>query len=390
MAVNDISAAGAQQLEPIRFNRPYMTGGELTFIQEAISGGHISGDGPFTKRCQELLENLLGCKKILLTTSCTDALEMSALLLDIKPGDEVIVPSFTFVSTVNSYVLRGAVPRFIDIRPDTLNLDESQFEQLIGPRTKAVVPVHYAGVACEMDTILRIASNHGVAVVEDNAHGLFGRFHDRMLGTFGSLATLSFHETKNISCGEGGALLINDPAYIERAEILREKGTNRSRFFRGQVDKYSWVDIGSSFLPSDLLAAFLWSQLLEREAIQALRCRVWNLYHEGLREWADEEGIRLPVIPAHCEQPYHMFYLIMPTPDDRDGLIAYLRERGIHAVFHYVPLHMSEMGRSAGQADCAVTESISSRLVRLPFYNSLTGSDQLRVVDAVRQFRCRA
>ena len=390
MAVNDISAAGAQQLEPIRFNRPYMTGGELTFIQEAISGGHISGDGPFTKRCQELLENLLGCKKILLTTSCTDALEMSALLLNIKPGDEVIVPSFTFVSTVNSYVLRGAVPRFIDIRPDTLNLDESQFEQLIGPRTKAVVPVHYAGVACEMDAILRIASNHGVAVIEDNAHGLFGRFHDRMLGTFGSLATLSFHETKNISCGEGGALLINDPAYIERAEILREKGTNRSRFFRGQVDKYSWVDIGSSFLPSDLLAAFLWSQLLEREAIQTLRCRVWNLYHEGLREWAADEEIRLPVIPAHCEQPYHMFYLIMPTPNDRDGLISHLRDRGIHAVFHYVPLHMSEMGRSAGQADCAITESISSRLVRLPFYNSLTESDQLRVVDAVRQFHCRA
>jgi dTDP-4-amino-4,6-dideoxygalactose transaminase len=390
MAVNDISAAARQQFEPIRFNRPYMTGRELGFIQEAICDGHISGDGPFTKRCQALLEDLLGCKKVLLTTSCTDALEMSALLLDIKPGDEVIVPSFTFVSTVNSFVLRGAVPRFIDIRPDTLNLDESRFERLIGPHTKAVIPVHYAGVACEMDAILKIASNHGVAVIEDNAHGLFGRFHDQLLGTFGSLATLSFHETKNISCGEGGALLINDPTYIERAEILREKGTNRSRFFRGQVDKYSWVDIGSSFLPSDLLAAFLWPQLLEREAIQALRCRVWTLYHEGLREWANEEGVRLPVIPVHCEQPYHMFYLIMPTPNDRDRLIAHLRDRGIHAVFHYVPLHLSEMGRRTGPADCAVTESVSSRLLRLPFYNSLTECDQLRVIDAVRQFHCPA
>jgi dTDP-4-amino-4,6-dideoxygalactose transaminase len=287
-------------------------------------------------------------------------------------------------------VLRGAIPRFIDIRPDTLNLDESRFEQLIGPKTKAVVPVHYAGVACEMDAILKIASNHGVAVIEDNAHGLFGRFHGQLLGTFGGLATLSFHETKNISCGEGGALLINDPTYVERAEILREKGTNRSRFFRGQVDKYSWVDIGSSFLPSDLLAAFLWPQLLEREAIQALRCRVWTLYHEGLREWANEEGVRLPVIPVHCEQPYHMFYLIMPTPNDRDRLIAHLRDRGVHAVFHYVPLHLSEMGRRTGPADCAVTESVSSRLLRLPFYNSLTECDQLRVIDAVRQFHCPA
>ena len=390
MAAKVDSAVARQQPEPIPFNRPFATGSEFTFIQEAIENGHISGDGPFTKRCQALLETQLGCKKALLTTSCTDALELSALLLDIKPGDEVIVPSFTFVSTINSFVLRGAVPRFIDIRQDTLNLDESQLERLIGARTKAIVPVHYAGVGCEMETILRIASSHDSAVIEDNAHGLFGHYRGRPLGTFGSLATLSFHETKNISCGEGGALLINDPVHIERAEILREKGTNRSRFFRGEVDKYSWVDIGSSFLPSDLLAAFLWAQLLERENIQALRRKVWNLYHEQLKDWAEEQNIRMPIVPPHCQQSHHMFYLILPSAEDRDRLITHLRDHRIHAVFHYLPLHLSEMGRRFGPADCSVTEGVSSCLLRLPFYNGLAESDQLRVIDVLLEFRCRA
>jgi len=385
MALNEPSAAARQRLK-IPFNRPFTTGREFEYIQEAICGGHISGDGPFTKRCQTLLEEVVGCRRALLTTSCTDALEMSALLLDIRPGDEVIVPSFTFVSTVNAFALRGAVPRFIDIRPDTLNLDEKLLDGLITPATKAIVPVHYAGVGCEMDGILKTAAERGVPIVEDNAHGLFGRYRGRNLGTGGALATLSFHETKNISCGEGGALLINDPAYMDRAEILREKGTNRSRFFRGQVDKYTWVDIGSSFLPSDVLAAFLWAQLQDRERIQGLRRRIWERYAEHLADWADENGVRMPVVPEWCEQPYHMFYLLLPSGELRDRLIAHLRAQDVHSVFHYVPLHLSDMGRRAPAAECPVTEDVSSRLVRLPFYNALAEEDQMRVIDAVRHF----
>lgn len=387
MASTQQSAASRQQCEVIPFNRPFVSGKEYAYIQEAIGNGHISGDGPFTKRCESLLEEVIGCQRALLTTSCTDALEMSALLLDVKPGDEVIVPSFTFVSTVNSFVLRGAVPRFIDIRPDTLNLDESKLEELITPATKAIVAVHYAGVGCEMDAIMDVASGHGITVVEDNAHGLFGRYRGRNLGTLGALATLSFHETKNISCGEGGALLINNSDYIDRAEILREKGTNRSRFFRGQVDKYTWVDVGSSFLPSDLLAAFLWAQLEARETIQAIRRRIWWVYVRALEQWAVKNAVQLPVIPPDRDQSYHMFHLLMPSATQRDGLIAHLRKHAIHSVFHYVPLHQSEMGRRAPAAACPITEDASSRLIRLPFFNSLTEQDQLRVVNAVLQFR---
>ncbi|MGC8874798.1 MAG: dTDP-4-amino-4,6-dideoxygalactose transaminase [Chloroflexia bacterium] len=372
----------------IPFNRPCLAGRELAYIADAVRSGHASGDGPYTKRCHALLEQVLGVPKVLLTTSCTHALDMAALLLEIAPGDEVIVPSFTFVSTVNAFVLRGARPVFADIRPDTLNLDESRLEALITPRTRAIAVVHYAGVGCEMDTILQIAQHYGLAVVEDNAHGLFGKYRGRYLGTFGCLATQSFHETKNVTCGEGGALLINDPQYIDRAEIIREKGTNRSRFFRGQVDKYTWVDIGSSYLPSDILAAFLYAQLEERERIQARRRHIWEFYARELRDWAEEHGVRLPVIPPHCEQPYHLFYLLLPSLEARTRLIAHLKERGILAVFHYLPLHLSPMGQRFGgkPGDCPVTEEVSDRLLRLPFYSDLTDEELTEVVEAVRAF----
>jgi dTDP-4-amino-4,6-dideoxygalactose transaminase len=374
----------------IPFNRPFFSGNEFEFIQQAIANWQLSGDGAFTKKCHALLENELGISKALLTTSCTHALEMAALLLDIKPGDEVIIPSFTFVSTVNAFVLRGARPVFIDIRPDTLNLDETKLAELITPRTKAIVVVHYAGVACEMDAILQVAERHGIPVVEDNAHGLFGKYKGRYLGTLGCLATQSFHETKNFTCGEGGALLINDPQYIERAEIIREKGTNRSRFFRGQVDKYTWVDIGSSYLPSDILAAFLYAQLEARNNIQARRQRIWEYYDEHLRNWAENFGVQLPSVPAHCEQPFHMYYLVLPTLEQRQGLIRHLNDRDINSVFHYLPLHLSSMGREFGgkEGGCPVTEKVSDRLLRLPFYNELTEADQVRVVAAVKEFEC--
>jgi dTDP-4-amino-4,6-dideoxygalactose transaminase len=375
----------------IPFNRPSFLGKELAYIAEAIAAGHASGDGAFTKKCQGLLEQILNVPKVLLTTSCTHALEMCALLLDIDVGDEVIVPSFTFVSTVNAFVLRRARPVFIDVRPDNLNLDEDQLEQCFTHRTRAVVAVHYGGVGCEMDRILAIADGHGAVVVEDNAHGLFGMYKGRYLGTFGRVATQSFHETKNFACGEGGALLINDPSYIERAEIIREKGTNRNRFFRGEVDKYTWVDLGSSYLLSDLLAAVLYAQLEERETIQGRRRRIWAYYQSHLQEWAQEHGVRLPVIPAHCEHPYHMFYLLMPSPAQRDALIAHLKGHGILSVFHYQPLHLSEMGRRFGgkPGDCPVTEDVSERLLRLPFYNDLSEADQARVVEAVLSFHGR-
>lgn len=362
-----------------------MQGNELIYMEQALASGHISGDGPFTHKCHAFLERALGVQKALLTTSCTHALEMAALLLDIQLGDEVIIPSFTFVSTVNAFVLRGAKPVFVDVRPDTLNLDETQLEHLITPNTKAISVVHYAGIGCEMDTILEIAGRHGIPVVEDNAHGLFGKFQGRYLGTFGCLATQSFHETKNFTCGEGGALLINDPQFIERAEILREKGTNRSRFFRGQVDKYSWVDIGSSYLPSDLLAAFLYAQLEAREQIQAKRRRIWEFYYEHLQDWAQNHDVRLPIVPENCEQSYHMFYLLMPSLELRRALIACLRSHQILGVFHYLPLHLSEAGRrfGGGKGNCPVTEDVSDRLLRLPFYNDLTEIDQTCVVETV-------
>jgi dTDP-4-amino-4,6-dideoxygalactose transaminase len=310
---------------------------------------------------------------------------MAALLLNIESGDEVICPSFTFVSTINAFVLRGARPVFIDVRPDTLNMDESELERLIGPRTKAVIPVHYAGVGCDMDTIMSTARRYDVAVVEDNAHGLFGTFRGKYLGTFGCMASQSFHETKNFTCGEGGALLINDAMYAERAEIIREKGTNRSRFFRGQVDKYTWVDIGSSYLPSDLLAAFLYGQLEARERIQVRRRQIWERYQNELRSWAHEHGIRLPIVPPCCEHPYHMFYLLMPSMDQRQDLITHLKARDILSVFHYLPLHLSDVGRRFGGrlGDCPVTEDVSDRLLRLPFFYGLTESDQEQVVSAL-------
>ena len=374
--------------QQIPFNRPVLVGNELDYMMQAVAASHISGDGSFTKKCHALLEQELDVPKVLLTTSCTHALDMMAILLDIQPGDEVIIPDFTFVSTVNAFVLRGARPVFLDIRPDTLNLDESRLEAAVTPRTKAIVPINYAGVGCEMEAILGIARRHNIPVVEDNAHGLFGKYKGKYLGTFGDMAAQSFHETKNFSCGEGGALLINDPALIERAEIIREKGTNRSRFFRGQVDKYTWVDIGSSYLPSDILAAFLLAQLEQREKIKAHRQHVWEVYSAGLKEWTAAHDTRLPIVPDHCEQAYHMFYMLLPTLELRQGLIAHLRQRGIHAVFHYLPLHLSDMGQKYGgrPGDCPVTERVSDQLIRLPFYNSLTNAEQEQVIEAIMEF----
>jgi len=371
----------------IVFNNPGLAGHELTYMADAILRGHSAGNGTYTRRCQELLERKLGSPKVLLTTSCTDALELTALLLDIKPGEEVLLPSFTFVSTANAFVLRGARPVFVDIRPDTLNLDPDLLSSAITSKTKAIVPVHYAGVGCEMDRICSVAQNHSVAVVEDNAHGLFSRYRNKFLGTFGCCATQSFHESKNVICGEGGALVVNEPALIERAEILREKGTDRSRFDRGQVDKYTWVDVGSSFLPSDILAAFLFAQLERYEYIQAKRKKIWDTYFDQLSSWAEEHQVQLPHIPTYCEQSYHMFYMIMPSAALRDAMIQHLKRSGIMAVFHYVPLHESQMGqRLAPNASCPVTSRASCCLLRLPFYNDLSESDQAEVLNAIFHF----
>ena len=372
----------------VDFNRPLPVGREREYVLQALESGHISGDGPFTRKCHAFLQEVLAVPQVLLTTSCTHALDMAAILLEIQPGDEVIIPDFTFVSTVNAFVLRGARPVFVDIRPDTLNLDESKLAASVTPRTRAIVPVHYAGVGCEMDVIMALANSRRIAVVEDNAHGLFGRYRGRYLGTFGVLAAQSFHETKNFSCGEGGALIVNDPALNDRAEIIREKGTNRSRFFRGQIDKYTWVDLGSSYLPSDILAAYLYGQLEQREKIQNHRRAAWNTYWTGLKVWAAAHGAQLPVVPEHCEQPHHLFYLVMPSLDLRQRLIAHLRDRGILAVFHYQPLHLSEMGRSFGgrPGDCPVTERVSDQLVRLPLHNLLTGNEQEEVIEAILDF----
>jgi len=373
---------------PIPFNKPTFSGKETEYMQQTIQSNHLSGDGQFTKKSHALLEQALGVPKVLLTTSCTHALEMSALLLDLKEGDEVIVPSFTFVSTINAFVLRGAKPVFADIRPDTLNLDESRLEALITSKTRAIVVVHYAGVGCEMDAIMEIANRHHLPVVEDNAHGLFGKYKGRYLGTFGALATQSFHETKNFTSGEGGALLINDPKFIEDAEILREKGTDRSRFFRGQVDKYTWVNVGSSYLPSELLAAYLFAQLEVSEQIQSSRQRIWETYYRELGAWAEENNVHMPFVPAHCEQTYHMFYVLFPNLEKRQAAIAHLKERGVQAVFHYLPLHLSPMGEKYGgkAGDCAVTERISDQLLRLPFYTNMTGEEQTRVIEALKEF----
>ena len=373
----------------IPFNVPYLAGPELEHVTQASKTGHLSGDGVYTKIATEELKRLTGARGVLLTTSCTHALEMAALLLSLAPGDEVIMPSFTFVSTANAFVLRGAVPVFVDSRPDTLNVDERQIEAALSPRTKAIVVMHYGGVACEMSAITAIAERHGLSVIEDNAHGLGATYRGQPLGTFGEMATQSFHETKNIHCGEGGALLINNDELWERAEILREKGTNRSQFFRGAIDKYTWVDLGSSYLPSDLLAAFLLGQLEQFESIQAQRHRIWTRYDTDLAKWAQRHGVDRPSIPSEAAHPAHLYYLLLPDVDRRQAFIAHMREYGVMAVFHYVPLHSSPAGRRFGRAasSCHVAEQSSQRLVRLPLYAGLTESDCERVIDAATSFR---
>jgi len=373
----------------IPFNKPCLAGNEIQYISRAISKGWISGDGDFSRKCESWFEQLLGIPKALLTTSGTSALEMVSLLLELKPGDEVILPSFTFVSTANAFVIRGVKPVFIDIRSDTLNLDETKLESLITPKTKGIIVVHYAGVGCEMDAILKTAQQYMLPVIEDNALGLFGKYKEKYLGTFGDLSAQSFHETKNITCGEGGALFIKDPRFIERAEILREKGTNRSQFLRGEIDKYTWVDVGSSYVPSDILAAFLYAQLENLKKIQEKRRWIWNYYYKHLKAWASETRVRLPCVPEYGEQAYSMFYILMPSQNKRQALIDHLREKGILAVFHYLPLHLSTMGRKLGgkEGDCPVTEDVSGRLLRLPFYNELEEEDLELVVGAVRGFR---
>ncbi len=371
----------------IGFNKPCIAGRELEYIVQAVENCQLSGDGPFTARCSRLLETSLGAEKILLTHSCTAALEMAALLCDIQPGDEVIVPSYTFVSTVNAFVLRGGVPVFADIRQDTLNMDESLVESLITPRTKAIVPVHYAGVGCNMDVLNAIAERHGLLVVEDAAQGVGAKYKGKALGTIGHLGCYSFHETKNIISGEGGALAVNFPAFRDRAEILREKGTNRSAFFRGMVDKYTWVDTGSSYLPGELVAAFLYGQLEKADTILQKRLTVWQNYHALLEDLECSGRIRRPVIPEECEHNGHMYYILTSGLEERSRLIDFLRERGIQAVFHYVPLHNSPKGRElAGELALPVTEKMADRLLRLPCYNSLTLAEQEAVSGALHAF----
>jgi dTDP-4-amino-4,6-dideoxygalactose transaminase len=355
-------------------------------MADVAQRGHLSGDGHYTKLANSLLRALTGSHRVLLTTSCTHALEMSAMLLGIGPGDEVIMPSFTFVSTANAFALRGATPVFVDIRPDTFNIDERLIEAAITERTRAIVVVHYAGVGCEMDEIMDIAARHGLQVVEDNAHGFGGTYRERNLGTIGPLATLSFHETKNIQCGEGGALLVNDESLFEDAEILREKGTDRSRFFRGQVDKYTWVSLGSSYLPSDLLAAYLVTQLEEFDEIQKRRMLVWQRYRSDLASWAESAGFSFQACPDDRNHPAHLFALIAPDLASRQALIAHLGDHAIKAVFHYVPLHSSPVGRTFGERHLPVTDDISDRLVRLPLFPTLDERQLDRIVSAVTAF----
>ena len=375
---------------PVPFNKSSQQGKELDYIHHTISNGQVAGDQTFSKKCQSLLEDTLGVQKALISTSCTHALEMAAILLKIQPNDEVIIPAFTFVSTANAFVLRGARPVFCDIRPDTLNLDESKLESLVTKQTRAIIVVHYAGVGCEMDKILEISNHYGVPVIEDNAHGLFGKYRNRWLGTFGCLATQSFHETKNITCGEGGALLINNEKFFDRAEIIREKGTNRARFFRGHVDKYSWVDLGSSYVMSDILAAFLYGQLEQWQEIQNKRNKIWESYNKELANWADNNGVRRPFVPDYCAQAYHMYYLLMPSGKSRADFISRLRDKGLMAVFHYLPLNNStfakQMIRKGWQKfECPTSENLASRIVRLPFFTNMKEEEQFRVIEEVNK-----
>lgn len=369
----------------IPFNQPYMTGKELAYIAEAHFNSRLAGDGPFTHRCHNWLEQQSGCHKALLTHSCTAALEMSALLLDLKDGDEVIMPSYTFVSTANAFALRGAKPVFVDIRPDTLNIDEAKIEAAITPRTRAIVPVHYAGVSCEMDGILALSDEYSLHVIEDAAQGVMARYKGRMLGSIGHLGAYSFHETKNMISGEGGALLINDGEFAPRAEIIREKGTDRSRFYRGEVDKYTWQEVGSSYLPGELIAAFLWAQLEDAEAITAKRIASWNLYHELLAQHEAAGMLRRPRIPLHCEHNAHMYYIILSEHVDRQAVLEQLKQTGIYSVFHYVPLHQSPAGRRLGRVsgDLRITESLSARLVRLPLWMNISQEAQAKVVESL-------
>lgn len=372
-------------MSKIQFNRPFMTGRELDFIKQAHAEGHLAGDGTFTKRCHEWLKNSIGCEKAMLTHSCTAALEMAALLLDLQPGDEVIMPSFTFVSTANAFVLRGAVPVFVDVRQDTLNIDEQLIERAITPRTKAISVVHYAGVGCAMDEIMAIAARHGLAVVEDAAQAILSSYKGRPLGSFGRFGALSFHETKNVISGEGGALLVNSAADIERAEIVREKGTNRSRFFRGQVDKYTWVETGSSYLPGEIVAAFLAAQLEAAEEITQRRLAIWDRYYQWAAPLEAKGLLRRPIIPAECEHNAHMFYLLLPSLGARTRFIQSLRDQDIISVFHYIPLHSSPAGQRLGRASgtLEVTDRISDCLVRMPLWLGL--EEHLdRVVDAAQ------
>lgn len=371
-------------MEITPFNKPYMTGRELEYIAQAHAYGHLSGDGEFTLKCHAWLENRTGALKALLTHSCTAAMEMAAILANVGPGDEVIMPSYTFVSTANAFALRGAVPVFVDIRADTLNIDETLIEAAITARTKVIVPVHYAGVACEMDSIMEIARRHHLLVMEDAAQGIMASYRGKSLGSIGHLGALSFHETKNIISGEGGALLINDPGLVQRAEIIREKGTNRAQFFRGQVDKYTWMDIGSSYLPSELIAAFLWAQMQEAEAITARRMAIWQTYHDGLVPLERAGKLRRPIIPEGCVQNAHMYYILLPSLEARTRLIATLKQLDIQTVFHYVPLHSAPAGRLRGRVSGAlgVTEDLSSRLLRLPFWLGLE-ERQGRIIEAI-------
>ena len=373
--------------DPIPFNRPYMTGKELDHIAEAHRALHLSGDGSFTRRCHQWIEQQTGCARALLTHSCSSALDMTALLLDIAAGDEIIMPSYTFVSTANAFVLRGGVPVFVDIREDTLNLDEYLIEAAITPRTRAIVPVHYAGVACEMDAIMAIAKRHRLAVVEDAAQGVTAFYKDRALGAIGDLGSFSFHETKNVIAGEGGALLVNDPALVRRAEIIREKGTDRASFFRGEVDKYTWQDVGSSYLPGEINAAFLWAQLEEAERITRERVALWQRYHAGLEYLERRSLLRRPIVPADCRHNGHLYYVLLAPGIDRQMVLQKLKDNGVHSVFHYVPLHSSPAGQRFGRAhgDLPLTTSLSERLIRLPMWIGLTEGQQQRVCELLDQ-----
>jgi dTDP-4-amino-4,6-dideoxygalactose transaminase len=392
LLTDDWAQGGAFGMDTLKtqipFNKPFIAGKELYYIARAVALGNISGDGLFTQQCCRLLEQRFGIGRVLLTPSCTAALEMAAILIDLRPGDEVIMPSFTFVSTANAVVRLGAKPVFVDIRPDTLNIDDALIEPAISPRTRGIFVVHYAGIGCEMDRIMEVARRHGVPVVEDAAQGVNARYKGRALGSIGDLGAYSFHETKNYICGEGGALCVNDPALVERAEIIRDKGTNRRQFFRGQVDKYTWVDIGSSYVPSEVCSAFLYAQLELLDTISERRRKIHETYRELLEPLEAEGVLRLPLVPADCDGNYHLFHILLPDQPTRDDLMAHLSLNAIHAVFHYVPLHSSPMGRTFGynEGDLPVTEELSGRLLRLPVFYEITEGEQTRVAASIKQF----